>query len=459
MTTSVDPARLLLIDDEPVVVDVLQGVLGKQGYGIDVGSDGASCQEWIESGGEWDALLLDVMLPDADGLQVLGWVREHRPELAVVMITAHGSIENAVAAMKAGAFHYLTKPFNNDEVRLLVAQAVQTTRLRRENRSLREALAERHKFEKIVGKSDAMQDVYRFVEQVASSRSTVLIQGESGTGKELVAQAIHRRSTRADQPMIVVNSNSIPSDLLEDNLFGHVRGAFTGANASKVGLLETADGGTILFDEITTVAPAVQAKLLRVMQEKEFRPLGAVNSKTVDVRILAATNEDVRRLVAEERFREDLFYRLNVLNVTMPPLRDRMEDVPLLADHFLARYNAENDKDVRRVAPEVMERFLSYPWPGNVRELENVIERGVVLTQSDEIGLEVLPREMLAGGAMQGFPLGNGGDLNAAMARFERHMIESALRKTGGVQKQAATLLGLKPTTLNEKIKRLKIRT
>jgi len=376
-----------------------------------------------------------------------------------VMITAHGSIENAVAAMKSGAFHYVTKPFNNDEVRMIVAKAVQTTRLRRENRNLKRALENRYRFEKLIGKSRVMQVVYRFIEQVAASRSTVLIQGESGTGKELVAQAIHRRSTLVEQPMIVINSNSIPADLLEDNLFGHLRGAFTGANHAKIGLLEVAEGGTILFDEITTVAPAVQAKLLRVMQEKEFLPLGGLESRRVDVRILAATNEDIRELVAADHFREDLYYRLNVLSITIPPLRERMDDLPMLVAHFLDRYNEENDKQIEGVATEVMERFLSYRWPGNVRELENVIERGVVLAQGPEITLDLLPQEFRGSAVLPTTAaLPEGMDLGQALAGLERQLIESALRRTEGVQKRAAALLGLKPTTLNEKIKRLKIR-
>jgi two-component system response regulator PilR (NtrC family) len=450
--------RVLVVDDEPVVVEVLRGLLGKEGFEVDVATDAATGRERIESE-DWDALLLDVMLPDADGMQVLGWVREHSPDLAVVMITAFGSVESAVAAMKSGAFHYLNKPFNNDEVRHLVARAVQTTRLRLENRDLRRALEDRYKFEKIIGKSRPMQEVYRFIEQVAPSRSTVMIEGESGTGKELVAQAIHRRSPRSDQPFLVVNSSSIPTDLLEDNLFGHVRGAFTGANNDKIGLFEAADGGTILFDEITTVAPVVQAKLLRVIQNKEFLPLGSVESRIVDVRILAATNEDIKKLLADGNFREDLYYRLNVINMTLPPLRHRLEDLPLLVGHFLERYNTENGKQVERVAPDALERLLGYAWPGNVRELENVIERGVVLARGDEISLDLIPVELRSGAippSVASLPEGVG--LSDAVTRYERQLIESALRRAGGVQKQAAKFLGLKPTTLNEKIRRLGIR-
>ncbi len=457
-TAEAPPGRILVVDDEPVVGDVLKTVLTSEGHSVEIAPDAATGRALLESGGPWDALLLDVMLPDADGLDVLRWAREHVPDLAVFMITAYGSVENAVAAMKLGAFHYLTKPFKNDEVRLLVAKAVQTTRLRVENKDLKRALEQRFRFEKIVGKSHAMQEIYRFIEQVAPSRSTVLIQGESGTGKELVAQAIHRRSTRADKPFVVVSSHSIPTDLLEDNLFGHTRGAFTGAAGAKPGLLDVADGGSVLFDEISTVSPEVQVKLLRVIQEKEFLPLGAVESRVVDVRILAATNEDLKTLVDQGRFREDLYYRLNVINVTVPPLRKRAEDIPLLVEHFLGHFNEENGKEVARVTPEVLERFLGYPWPGNVRELENVVERGVVLARGREIGLDLLPREMLASVSLpETVALPDGMGFYDAVARYERQLIEAALRRAGGVQKVAAEALGLKPTTLNEKIKRLGI--
>ncbi len=450
--------RVLIVDDEPVIQDVLRGVLSAEGFDVGSAADAATARSMLESERDWDVVLLDVMLPDADGMDILRWVRRHRPSLAVVMVTAFGTVENAVEAMKIGAFHYLRKPFKNDEVRLLVRQAVANTRLRRENRELRRALEERHRFEKIIGKSHRMQELFRFIEQVAASRATVLIHGESGTGKELVAQAIHRRSARADRPFVVVNSNSIPTELLEDNLFGHARGAFTGANAAKIGLLETADGGTILFDEISTVSLEVQAKLLRVMQEKEFLPLGALESRSVDVRILAATNEDLKELVAGGRFREDLYYRLNVIAITLPPLRDRLEDVPLLVDHFLARFNEENDKAVDRIAPEVMERLLGYHWPGNVRELENAVERSVVLARDREITLEVLPADLAAAVRIpEAAALPPGMRFYDAVARYERQLIESALRQADGVQKRAAEILGLKPTTLNEKIKRLQI--
>ncbi|MCP3979721.1 MAG: sigma-54-dependent Fis family transcriptional regulator [bacterium] len=449
--------RVLVIDDEPVVIDVLRGLLGKQGLDVEFASDAAGGRSVLESA-DWDAVLLDVMLPDANGLEVLRWIRERYPDLAVVMITAHGTVESAVEAMKAGAFHYLTKPFKNDEVRHLVARATQSTHLRRENEDLRRALEERSRFERIVGKSRPMQEVYRFIDQVAPSRSTVLIHGESGTGKELVAQAIHRRSTRTAEPYLIVNSASIPTELLEDNLFGHLKGAFTGATTDRIGLLEAADGGTILFDEISTVAPQVQAKLLRVIQEKEFLPLGSVEPRTVDVRILAATNEDLKALVEAGRFREDLYYRLNVISLALPPLRERTEDLPLLAAHFLERFNAENGKSVASFSTAALEHMLAYSWPGNVRELENAVERGVVLARGPEIGLDSLPRELRDTPQLpEPAVLPEGVGFYEAVSRFERQLIEAALRSSGGVQKHAAATLGLKPTTLNEKIKRLRI--
>jgi DNA-binding NtrC family response regulator len=450
--------HILIVDDEPVVTDVLGTLLRKEGHEVLSASDAASGRALLESEGPWDAVLLDVMLPDANGLDVLRWIRDRDPDTAVVMLTAFGTVENAVTAMKLGAFHYLTKPFKNEEVRLLVAHAVRTTRLKTENKDLKRELESRYRYEKIVGKSRAIQEVYRFIDQVAQSRATVLINGESGTGKELVAHAIHRRSPRADAPFMIVNSHSIPTELLEDNLFGHARGAFTGASASKVGLLEVADKGTVLFDEISTVTPEVQTKLLRVIQDKEFLPLGSLESRTVDVRLIAATNEDLRHLIEIGRFREDLYYRLNVISVSIPPLRARMEDIPLLVEHFLEKFNTENRKSVTRVSAEVMDRFFSYPWPGNVRELENVVERGVVLARGDEIGLDLLPSDLSQRVVLpDAASLPEGVRFYEAVGRFERQLIEGALRRTGGVQKHAAELLGLKPTTLNEKIKRLGI--
>ena len=400
------------------------------------------------------------MLPGMGGLDTLKEIRRIDPDKVVVMITAYGSVETAVQAMRMGAHDYLTKPFKNEDVLRVVRHGLRHRLLLSENRTLRRALQGRAHFGELIGRSRAMQDLYRLIEQVAPSRSTVLIQGESGTGKELVAQAIHLKSGRAAEAFVVVNSGSMPADLLESNLFGHTKGAFTGAIQTKKGLFEVANGGSIFFDEISTIKPEVQAKLLRVIQEKEFLPVGAVQSLQVDVRIIAATNIGLLELVQRGDFREDLYYRLNVITIKLPPLRDRREDIPLLVDHFVAEYAAENARDVKGVTPETMALLIDYPWPGNVRELENVIERAVVLASTAVIGVELLPEafhrqafRMVPPEALQEGRF----SFYETLEKFEREIILESLRRVNGVQRRAAALLGLKATTLNEKIKRLKI--
>jgi two-component system response regulator PilR (NtrC family) len=456
--------RVLVVDDEEVVQDVLSRLLTRGGYQPEIVSTGEEALVRLARE-RFDAVLLDLMLPGRDGMSVLRESLERYPDIPVLMMTAFSSVEGAVEAMKLGAFHYLPKPFKNEEVLNLVAQAIAQSRLREENVQLRKALLERHRFEKIVGRSRPMQELYRLVDQVAPSRSTVLIQGESGTGKELFAQALHQRSGRGNGPIVVVNCNSIPPDLLEANLFGHTRGAFTGAATARKGLFEAADGGSIFLDEISSIRMEIQTKLLRVMQEKEFIPIGSTEPVRVDVRIIAATNIDLKTLVERGDFREDLYYRLNVISLTLPPLRDRIEDVPILAEHFLHKFAAENGRAIERLTPEAMDRLVRYPWPGNVRQLENVIERAVVLCSGREIGLDLLPPDLRdhepssmgpAGPTASG-ELPQGLSFNEAVEAYERHLIESALKRLGGVQKRAAESLGLKPTTLNEKIKRLRI--
>jgi two-component system response regulator PilR (NtrC family) len=453
--------RILVIDDEEIVQDVLLMLLAKRGYDATGARSGEEGLEKLARG-PFDVVLLDLMLPGIDGMETLRRIREDSPEQTVVMMTAFGSVETAVEAMKIGAFHYLTKPFKNDEVLLLIGKAIERRRLVDENRRLKLALSQRYRYGRLIGKSHLMQSVFSMVEQVAPSRSTVLIQGESGTGKELIAHAVHSRSPRADAPFVVVNSNSIPPDLLESNLFGHMRGSFTGATHDKKGLFEAANGGSIFFDEISTVRSEVQAKLLRVMQEKEFIPLGSTHTVTVDVRIIAATNVDLRDLVERNEFREDLYYRLNVISVKLPPLRDRPEDIPLLLADFLDKYNAENNKAVEGFTPGAVERMLRHRWPGNVRELENLVERAVVLAKGTTIEESQLPSEISGSGPVS-FPpgtipeIGEGFNYYDAIDRYERELIAATLAKCRGVQKRAAEMLGLKATTLNEKIKRLGI--
>jgi DNA-binding NtrC family response regulator len=407
-----------------------------------------------------DVAVLDVMLPDMSGIEVLDELKKSDPEMVVVMITAFASVETAITAMKRGAFDYITKPFKNDEVLIVVSNGMKQRSLVTENRTLKQALSHRQRFDILVGKSPRMQEVYALIQQVAPSRSTVLISGESGTGKELVAKAIHNSSARHDNAFVTVNSGSLPSDLLESNLFGHVKGAFTGAVYPKKGLFEVANGGSIFFDEIGTIHLDTQAKLLRVIQEKEFMRLGGVDTIRVDVRIIAATNSDLKQAVSEGSFREDLYYRLNVINLQLPSLRQRKEDIPLLVSHFLEKYGEENERQELNLTRDAFQALLEYDWPGNVRELENVIERATVLVDGDEIAKNLIPEHVRSGQSFrvpQVVVPEEGISFRDVITDFEKKLIESSLETSGGVQKRAAQLLGLKPTTLNEMIKRYNI--
>jgi DNA-binding NtrC family response regulator len=455
-----DEARILVIDDEPIVQEVLGTILAPEGYRLTIVPDAESGLRALQET-EFDLVVLDLMLPGMGGLEALTEIRRRHRDQVVVMLTAYGSVETAVQAMRMGAHDYLTKPFQNEDVLRALRHGLRHRRLQEENRNLRRALETRSASWGLVGKSRAMQALYALIEQVAPSRSTVLLQGESGTGKELVAQAIHLKSGRPPESFVVVNSGSMPADLLESNLFGHVKGAFTGAIAGKKGLFEVANGGSIFFDEISSVKPEVQAKLLRVIQEKEFLPVGAVQSVQVDVRIIAATNIDLMELVRRGDFREDLYYRLNVISINLPPLRERREDIPPLVDHFIAKYARENDRHVKGLSPEALAILVDHPWRGNVRELENVIERAVVLARDPVLGVDLLPESLQRAGLrtpdVRDLMVDSTFSFYETMERFEREIITESLRRTNGVQRRAASLLGLKATTLNEKIKRLKI--
>src|SRR5246127_4822988 len=367
---------ILVVDDESEIREGLEILLKGEGYGVASAETGESGLAKLEEH-PFDLLLLDVSLPDRNGLDMLKEIHRRDPQLSIVLITAYGSIDMARAAFKNGAMDYITKPWSNDELLAQVAQAVESRRLRDENVQLKRALKQRFNFPNIVGKSDKMQVLLDLVAQVAPSRSTVLISGESGTGKELIAKAIHSASPRADKAFVPVNTGSIPVDLLESQLFGHVKGAFTSAVSSKKGLFEVADQGTIFFDEIATISPETQAKLLRVIQEREFMRLGGTETIKVDVRILAASNVKLMDLVREGRFREDLYHRLNVIAIPLPALRERKEDIPLLLDHFLRIFSKENNRPLGRFTPAALRLLVDYDWPGNVRELENVVERAV----------------------------------------------------------------------------------
>jgi two-component system response regulator PilR (NtrC family) len=451
-----ETASILVIDDEEVMRDVLQTVLTQAGYRVTLAEDGDKGLGLARKH-SYDAAIVDVMLPEMGGLDVLEELKRLDTDLVVLMITAYASVETAITAMKKGAFDYITKPFKHEEVLHILKNALHQRRLQDENRQLRTALRDQGRFTEIVGKSPRMQQVFGLIAQAAPSRSTILVVGESGTGKELVAKAIHANSSRSDRPFIVVNSGSLPHDLLESNLFGHVKGAFTGAVYSKKGLFELADKGTLFFDEIGNIPLETQAKLLRVMQEREFMRLGGVDTVKVDVRIVAATNIDLRRAVDEGRFREDLYYRLNVIAIQLPPLRHRKEDVPALVSHFIDKYARENSKVVTGVTPAAMQVLMDYDYAGNVRELENIIERGVVLTTEGQIGRDLIPDHVKVSPTFHVPHMTvppEGISLKDVIANFERRLIETTLDTTRGVQKEAARLLGLKPTTLNEMIKR-----
>jgi DNA-binding NtrC family response regulator len=452
---------ILIVDDEEVMRDVLDALLTREGYAVRLAADGAQGLELARSL-PFDAAIVDVMMPGLDGIATLEELRRIDEDLPVLMLTAFASVETAIAAMKRGAFDYITKPFKNDEVLAVLRNAVERRRLVAENRALRQNLQlQSSRFANIIGKSSRMRDVFNLIIQVAPSRSTVLVYGESGTGKELVARALHSHSQRADRPFVTVNSGSLPPDLLESNLFGHVRGAFTGAIAPKKGLFELADKGSIFFDEIGNIPLETQAKLLRVIQEREFMRLGGIETIKVDVRIIAATNVDLRRLTDDQKFREDLYYRLHVITVTLPPLRERREDIPLLVQHFLDKYSEENSRRGLELTPEALDLLMDYDWPGNVRELENVIERAVVLCSGARIGPELIPDNVKTARRFQLPSIvlpPEGISFKDVTSDFERRLIESTLEAAGGVQKKAAELLRIKPTTLNEMIKRYDIR-
>jgi DNA-binding NtrC family response regulator len=467
---------ILVVDDESEIREGLELLLASEGYGVTSAGTGASGLAKLEEH-PYDLLLLDVSLPDRNGLDLLREIRLRDPQLSVVLITAYGSIDMARAAFKSGAMDYITKPWSNDELLAQVAQAVESRRLREENVQLKRALKQRFTFPNIIGKSDKMLTLFDLVTQVAASRSTILISGESGTGKELIAKAIHSASPRADKAFVPVNTGSIPVDLLESQLFGHVKGAFTSAIASKKGLFEVADQGTIFFDEIATISHETQAKLLRVIQEREFMRLGGTEQIKVDVRIVAASNIDLLTLVQQGRFREDLYHRLNVIHLRLPPLRERREDVPALLAHFIERYCKENAKPALQFTQGAMKLLMDYDWPGNVRELENVVERAVVLSTQERVDIDLLPESIRSKEIVRGVRLqlseflppmpGEAGSRTAAdhpqpslfqiMDEIERRIIIDMLERTGWNQTEASERFMIPLSTLNQKIKRLGI--
>jgi DNA-binding NtrC family response regulator len=451
------PKRILIVDDEPQILSFLKDLFEIDGWDVHQASNGAEGIEKIEHG-RYDVILTDLKMPGPDGLAVLALARKVRPGAEVILMTGHATVESAVSAMKMGAFHYITKPFSVDEVVHLVERVLELTSVRKENANLRSQARGRYGLENIIGVSEPMKEVLSLVRKVADTDSTVLITGESGTGKELVARAVHYLSPRADRLLVPINCSAIPEGLLESELFGHVKGAFTGAHAARAGKFEAAHNGTIFLDEIGEMSPNLQTKLLRVLQEKSVTPVGGNRSIPVDARVIAATNKDLEEEISEGRFRSDLFYRLNVIPIRIPSLRERRDDIPVLAAHFIERYDREKGRTLEGIRPDALEALLRYPWPGNVRELENLVERVVVLKGSGWIETSDIPGKILRaeGFLKSAIPvLGDSGlDMKSATEDFENALIRQALHIAGGNKNRAATLLGLKRTTFVEMLKR-----
>jgi DNA-binding NtrC family response regulator len=449
--------RILIIDDEAAIRESLETLLALEGYAVEAAVNGEEGLVAIERNA-YDLVLLDLALPGKNGLEILGLIRERHPSLPVIMITAYGKVDNVVEAIRTGAQNFVQKPWDNEKLLADIRSAIGRYHAEEENIQLKRVLKQRYSFSNIIGKSDVMLRIFDLIAQVAPSRSTVLIQGESGTGKELIAKALHSNSTRKDKPFVPVNTGAMPTDLLESTLFGHVRGAFTSAVSSKKGLFEVANGGTLFLDEIGTMGMDTQAKILRVLQDKRFMQLGGVQEIQVDVRIIAATNVDLRQAVRESKFREDLFYRLNVINIELPPLRNRREDIPLLAGHFLKFYAEENSLSPRSLAPDALRALLDYDWPGNVRELENAMERGVVLSSGAVIGADLLPGQ-LTGRSYSTSLLEHNADASLfdILEDIERRIIMDKLERCNWNQTEAAEQFRIPLSTLNQKIKRLNI--
>ena len=448
--------RILVVDDEEIVRESLSGWLEKDGFLVESVAEGKVAVERLEAG-RWSVLLTDLKMPGMDGLQLLEEARKRQPELVVVLMTAYATIDTAVSAMKLGAYDYLVKPFDPEELSLMMQKIVSRQALVRENAALRKALKREYGFHDLVSKSPAMQQVFELARAAARSNSTILVLGESGSGKEVMARAIHAESPRAQGPFVAVSCAALTESLLESELFGHEKGSFTGASSRKIGKFEAANGGTLFLDEIGDISPKLQLDLLRVLEDRRFHRVGGTEPIAVDVRIVAATNRDLRRAVAEGRFREDLLYRLNVIVLQLPPLRERKEDIPLLVEHFLDVLGMEMQRRVEGVASDAMATLMAHGWPGNVRELRNVLERGMVVAQSGAIqarDLGLPPVEAGGGSAAGGAP----GGVPPTLEEMEKRHIAEVLAHTGGNVSQAARLLGIDRVTLYNKIRKYQLR-
>ncbi len=443
-----DTARILIVDDEEDLRLGLCETLQQEGYQVEAAGDGWAALDKVRAAA-FDLALVDLKMPGPDGMIVLDAIKQVSPETLVVVITGHATVESAVAAMKLGAYDYLSKPFKLEQVRLVVRRAAEQKRLADENRRLRQEVESYHRFEQLVGQSPCMQELFRAMEKAAPTHSTVLIYGETGTGKDLVARALHGRSPRAGGPFVAISCGALPEALLESELFGHARGAFTGAHADREGVFEAAEGGTLFLDEVGDIPLSMQMKLLRVLQEREVQRLGENRTRKVDVRLVAATHKDLKEEMRQGRFREDLYYRIEVVKVFVPPLRQRREDIPLLVEHFLDKYSREVGKPINRASPEALALLMSYEWPGNVRELQNAIERGVILQEGPLLEPEHLP--LGAGPRPRTEASGAEGAMN--LEEVERQHILRVLRQTGYHQSRAAQILGIGRRTLYRKIR------
>jgi two-component system, NtrC family, response regulator AtoC len=437
--------RLLVVDDDPVALNLLKEVLSKEGYAVTTALSG---EEAIALGTDhlFDLVITDVRMGDKDGMEVLRSFKKTAPDTTVIMITAFGSIETAIEAIREGAFDYISKPFKLEEIKITIKRALEQRRLLEENKLFRQELVQKYQFENVVGRTPQILQVYKTVAKVANTKSTVLLYGESGTGKELVARSIHYNSQRNNRPFVPVDCASLVETLLETELFGHVKGAFTGALFAKRGLFEEAEGGTLFLDELSNLSLSMQARLLRFLQEHEIKPVGGIESIKLDVRVIAATNQLLETLVKQGKFREDLFYRLNVVSITLPPLRERKDDIPLLANHFLHKFSEEHRKDISHISPEALEVLTQYDWPGNVRELENAIERAVILSFNPIILPGDLPQQIEGAGGRKDLMLFPEKPLS--LREVEKSYVLKVLQETKGNKKRAAEILGIDRTTL-----------
>ncbi|MEW6326852.1 MAG: sigma-54 dependent transcriptional regulator [Thermodesulfobacteriota bacterium] len=454
---------ILVVDDSPSVLSGITEILQSNGYVVDTAPDGAIAIDKINDK-FYDIILTDLAMPKKDGMEVLKYITENSPESMCIIITGYGTIKNAVEAIRLGAFDYLTKPVKSEEIQVIIERALNYRDLKRENTTLKKQLTTRYAYENIVGDSENICEVFRLIDKVAQTDSTVLIMGESGTGKELIAHAIHYQSDRRDKPFIPVNCGAIPEELLESELFGHEKGAFTHAIRTRIGRFELAHGGTIFLDEIGDMSPNLQVKILRVLQDHQFERIGGTKTIKTDIRVIAATNKNLEEAVKAGQFREDLYYRLNVIPIHVPPLRERANDIPLLVHHFLEKFNKSKKKNIKSISKEVMQCFMSYDWPGNVRELENMIERLIILANDDKITIRDLPERLLAHRKKEtaqpqkhNLLPEEGLYLHAAVNEFEKNLILQALDRAGWVKNKAAQLLNLNRTTLIEKMKKQKL--